>query len=165
VEPAFQLRRYAWSAKLPLSIVCDFEEFAIYDCRAKPDKNDKASKARLFYCTFRDYAAKWDEIAAIFSKEAVLKGSFDKYASTSKGKRGTSEVGGAFPEEIEGWRDLLARNIALRNSAFVGAPPGRESRAGRAPTRSHPPSGGFDAVIGNPPYNLGRFQGLLPVPL
>ena len=136
VEPAFQLRRYAWSAKLPLSIVTDFEEFAIYDCRAKPDKGDKASKARLFYCTFHDYADKWDEIAAIFSKEAVLKGSFDKYASTSKGKRGTTEVDSAFLEEIEGWRDLLARNIALRNSALVGAPPGRDSRAGHAPTES-----------------------------
>ncbi len=115
IEPAFQLRRYAWSAKLPLSIVTDFEEFAIYDCRQKPDKNDKASKSRLFYCTFRDYAEKWDEIAAIFSKDAVLKGSFDKYASTSKGKRGTTEVDGAFLQEIEGWRELLARNIALRN--------------------------------------------------
>jgi hypothetical protein len=115
VEPAFQLRRYAWSAKLPLSIVTDFEEFAIYDCRQKPDKNDKASKARLFYCTFRDYAEKWDEIAAIFSKDAVLKGSFDKYASTSKGKRGTTEVDSAFLEEIENWRNLLAHNIALRN--------------------------------------------------
>ncbi|OGT03376.1 MAG: restriction endonuclease subunit R [Gallionellales bacterium RIFCSPLOWO2_12_FULL_59_22] len=136
VEPAFQLRRYAWSAKLPLSIVTDFEEFAIYDCRAKPDKGDKASKARLFYCKFNEYAEKWDEIAAIFSKDAVLKGSFDKYATTSKGKRGTSEVDGAFLEEIEGWRDLLARNIALRNSAIVGAPPGRDSRAGHAPTES-----------------------------
>ncbi|MDP2805088.1 MAG: N-6 DNA methylase, partial [Gallionellaceae bacterium] len=116
VEPAFQLRRYAWSAKLPLSIVTDFEEFAIYDCRQKPNKNDKASKARLFYCTYRDYAEKWDEIAGIFSKEAVLKGSFDKYANTSKGKRGTSEVDGAFLEEIETWRDLLAHNIALRNA-------------------------------------------------
>lgn len=115
IEPAFQLRRYAWSAKLPLSIVTDFEEFAIYDCRQKPNKGDKASKARLFYCTFRDYAEKWDEIASIFSKDAVLKGSFDKYATTSKGKRGTSEVDSAFLEEIEGWRDLLARNIALRN--------------------------------------------------
>ena len=126
VEPAFQLRRYAWSAKLPLSIVTDFEEFAIYDCRAKPDKGDKASKARLFYCTFHDYADKWDEIAAIFSKEAVLKGSFDKYASTSKGKRGTTEVDSAFLEEIEGWRDLLARNIALRNTNPVGAGPARD---------------------------------------
>jgi len=26
--PAFQLRRYAWSARLPLSILTDFEEFA-----------------------------------------------------------------------------------------------------------------------------------------
>jgi hypothetical protein len=126
IEPAFQLRRYAWSAKLPLSIVTDFEEFAVYDCRAKPNKGDKASKARLFYFTFRDYAEKWDEIAAIFSREAVLKGSFDKYASTSKGKRGTSEVDNAFLEEIEGWRDLLARNIALRNAGPVGARPARD---------------------------------------
>ena len=116
IGPAFQLRRYAWSAKLPLSIVTDFEEFAIYDCRQKPDKSDKASKARLFYFTFRDYESKWDEIAAIFSKDAVLKGSFDKYAVSSKGKRGTTEVDAAFLEEIENWRDLLARNIALRNA-------------------------------------------------
>ena len=31
--PAYQLRRYAWSAKLPLSILTDFEELAVYDCR------------------------------------------------------------------------------------------------------------------------------------
>ena len=42
VAPAFQLRRYAWSAKLPLSILTDFEEFAVYDCRVKPQKTDKA---------------------------------------------------------------------------------------------------------------------------
>src|ERR1019366_969073 len=90
IEPAFQLRRYGWRANLPLSVLTDFEEFAVYDCRQKPDKNDKASKARLFYCTFRDYAEKWDEIAAIFSKDAVLKGSFDKYAVSNKGKRGTT---------------------------------------------------------------------------
>src|SRR5690349_2680482 len=41
--PAFQLRRYAWSAKLPLSILTDFEEFAVYDCRVKPAQTDKAS--------------------------------------------------------------------------------------------------------------------------
>lgn len=42
VHPAFQLRRYAWSAKLPLSILTDFEELAVYDCRVKPDRRDKA---------------------------------------------------------------------------------------------------------------------------
>ncbi|HKK18474.1 MAG TPA: DNA methyltransferase, partial [Opitutales bacterium] len=114
-KPAYQLRRYAWSAKLPLSVLSDFEELAVYDTRIRPNLNDKPSKARTFFCTYEDYAEKWDEIAAIFSREAVLKGSFDKYADTSKKKRGTAEVDDAFLEEIERWRDLLARNFALRN--------------------------------------------------
>lgn len=118
--PAFQLRRYAWSAKLPLSIVTDFEEFAVYDCRNKPDKSDKSSNGRTVYLTFRQYAERWDEIAGIFSKEAVLKGSFDKYAASHKAKRGTAEVDDAFLHEIESWRDLLAKNIALRNPALSG---------------------------------------------
>src|SRR3970040_426977 len=32
-SPAYQLRRYAWSAKLPLSVLTSFAEFAVYDCR------------------------------------------------------------------------------------------------------------------------------------
>jgi type I restriction-modification system DNA methylase subunit/predicted type IV restriction endonuclease len=116
---AFQVRRYAWSGKLPLSIVTDFDELAVYDCRIKPDQNDKADKARIKYYTYRQYAEKWDEIAAIFSKDAILKGSFDKYAESNKTKRGTAEVDSAFLAEIESWREMLARNIALRNSLTV----------------------------------------------
>lgn len=117
--PAFQVRRYAWSAKLPLSIVTDFDEFAVYDCRIKPDQTDKSDKARIKYYTCRQYAEKWDEIASVFSKDAILKGSFDKYAESNKGKRGTAEVDSAFLAEIENWREMLARNIALRNSLSV----------------------------------------------
>ena len=114
-EPAFQLRRYAWSGKLPLSILTDFEEFAVYDCRIKPAKTDKADKARINYWTYKEYADKWDEIAAIFSRDAVLKGSFDKYAVTAKGKKGTAAVDAVFLDEIESWREALAKNIAQRN--------------------------------------------------
>jgi len=119
--PAYQLRRYAWSAKLPLSVLSDFEEFAVYDCRVKPALGDKSSKGRLLYFTFRDYAERWDEIAGIFSKDAIQKGAFDKYAHSAKGKRGTTTVDEEFLAQIEAWRDLLARNIALRN-------PGIEAR-------------------------------------
>ncbi|MBN1130695.1 MAG: N-6 DNA methylase [Chitinispirillaceae bacterium] len=115
IEPAFQLRRYAWSAKLPLSILSDFEEFSVYDCRVKPVKTDKASIGRILYIRYDEYEKRWDEIASVFSKDAVLKGSFDRYAETNKAKKGTSEVDGAFLTEIETWRDLLARNIAIRN--------------------------------------------------
>lgn len=116
INPAFQLRRYAWSAKLPLSILTDFEEFAVYDCRIKPVKTDKASTARIIYLTYNEYSQRWNDIASIFSREAVLKGSFDKYAETTKHKKGTAEVDSAFLKEIESWRDMLAHNIALRNT-------------------------------------------------
>ena len=47
ILPAYQVRRYAWSAKLPISILTDFEEFAIYDCNKKPNATDKPSLAAL----------------------------------------------------------------------------------------------------------------------
>src|SRR5215213_1879318 len=79
IHPAFQLRRYAWSAKLPLGILTDFEEFAVYDCRIKPDKTDKATTARTLYYNYSDYLERWEEIAGLFSREAVLLGSLDQY--------------------------------------------------------------------------------------
>jgi len=118
-EPAFQLRRYAWSAKLPLSILTDFEEFAIYDCRIKPDQTDRATTARVMYFPYTEYATRWEEITNIFSRDAILKGSFDIYAEATKGKRGTAEVDTAFLQEIETWRDILAHQIALRNRTLT----------------------------------------------
>ena len=115
ISPAHQLRSYGWSAKLPLSILGDFEELAVYDCRIKPHKDDPASIGRIFYCTFHEYAEKWDWIASIFSRDAVLKGSFDKFAESSKGKRGTSDFDDDFLSTIEGWRKEIAQNLALRN--------------------------------------------------
>lgn len=47
IDPAFQLRRYAWTAKLPLSILTDFEQFSVYELTEKPDKTDKAAKGRI----------------------------------------------------------------------------------------------------------------------
>lgn len=120
VHPAYQLRRYAWNAKLPLSILTDFEELAVYDCRTRPDLKDKPSTGRVMYFTYDQYIDRWDEIAAIFSREAVLKGSFDRYAQENRAKSGTADVDDAFLEEISNWRISLARNIALRNPDLNG---------------------------------------------
>jgi len=114
-HPAYQLRRYAWSAKLPVSILTDFEEFAVYDCQMRPKQTDGASTARIMFLTCKDYIDKWNEIADVFSKEAILKGSFDKFAVSPKGKRGTTTVDTEFLAEIENWRQILAKVIALRN--------------------------------------------------
>ncbi|MFH1731322.1 MAG: N-6 DNA methylase, partial [Planctomycetota bacterium] len=110
-HPAYQLRRYAWSAKLPLSILTDFEEFAVYDCTKRPNDSDQASKARVLYFTSDDYAKKFREIWDTFAKDSILKGSFDRFKGT-----GTQEVDAEFLKEIENWRMVLARSIALRNA-------------------------------------------------
>ncbi len=113
--PAYQLRRYAWSAKLPLSILTNFAEFAVFEGRTKPAHSDKANKARIWYFTFDEYEERWREIWDVFSYAAVLGGQFDQFAGSKKGKRPTATVDAEFLKEIESWRDALARNMALRN--------------------------------------------------
>ncbi|MDR3198395.1 MAG: N-6 DNA methylase [Planctomycetaceae bacterium] len=115
-DSAVQLRRYAYTAKLPLSILTDFEEFAVYDTRIKINKNDKASTARIFYCTFSEYEQHFDYIYNMFSKVAIQRGSFEHYVNKNKNAKGVSEVDKEFLNFIEGWRIELAKNIVLNNS-------------------------------------------------
>jgi type I restriction-modification system DNA methylase subunit len=115
IQPAYQIRRYGWSAKLPISIITDFEEFAIYDCTKKPDLYDKTSVARIKYFTFRDYLKEFDFIWETFSKEQVRKGSFDKFIQSDKHKKGTTSVDKEFLESLDRWRTYLAVNISWNN--------------------------------------------------
>lgn len=115
IQPAYQVRRYGWSAKMPISVITDFEEFAIYDCTNKPKPTDKASNGRIKYLTYSEYLKEFDFIWNTFSKEKVLKGSFDKYITSDKNKKGTTTVDKEFLQSLDKWRVELALNIALRN--------------------------------------------------
>lgn len=115
IAPAYQLRRYAYTAKLPLSILTDFEEFAVFDTKIKPNPNDKASAARIQYMRYDQYEENFEYLWNTFSKEAVQTGSFDQYCESGKNKRGTSEIDSELLSTIEKWRLDLAKNIALRN--------------------------------------------------
>ncbi|MBI4670541.1 MAG: type I restriction enzyme HsdR N-terminal domain-containing protein, partial [Chloroflexi bacterium] len=112
---AYQVRRYGWTKKLPLSILTDFEEFAVYDCNARPYEKDAASVARLEYYTYQEYPDQWRKLWDMFSRDAVLQGALDKFSAAAKTKRGTQPVDAEFLKEIEGWRAALAKNIALLN--------------------------------------------------
>ena len=119
IVPAYQVRRYGWSAKLPISLITDFEEFAVYDCTKKPDPSDKASTARIKYFTYKQYLDEFDFIWDTFSKASVLKGSFDKFIVSDTYKKGTTTVDKEFLASLDEWRMLLAQNIALRNQNFT----------------------------------------------
>ena len=56
--PAYQLRRYGWSAKLALSLLTDFEELGVYDCTSRPRPSDKASHARVQHAPFAEQEEK-----------------------------------------------------------------------------------------------------------
>ncbi len=114
IDAAFQIRRYGWSAKLPISILTDFEELALYDCRVMPVITDRPTTARIRYIKYSEYADRWDEIYTLFSKEAVQGGSLEEFAE-SKPQKGTTTVDTAFLKEIESWREQLAVNLSLRN--------------------------------------------------
>ncbi|MBN8546091.1 MAG: N-6 DNA methylase [Ignavibacteria bacterium] len=115
ILPAYQVRRYGWSAKLPISIITDFEEFSVYDCTKKPFPTDKASVSRIKYLTFRDYLNEFDFLWDTFSKEKVLKGSFDKFVAGTADKKGTAAVDEDFLLSLDKWRSLLAVSISKLN--------------------------------------------------
>lgn len=118
-DSSFQLRRYAWSAKFPLSILTNFEYFAVYDCRVKPKSTDSPSKSRILLVRYTDYPSEWGQIYDKFSVYWLLRGSFDSYAQERR-RTGTLEVDVAFLEEIESWRKRLAENI-VRNNTIVNS--------------------------------------------
>ncbi|WBC17243.1 N-6 DNA methylase [Micromonospora sp. WMMA1998] len=118
---SFQLRRYAFSMGLSLSILTDFDEFAVYDTRDRPAESDSAAKSRLAYFTAEQYEENWEWLTATFSPQAVMLGSFDKYALDSSKRRGTSGVDRAFLTDIESWRSMLAVDMAPRNLSLTAS--------------------------------------------
>jgi len=115
-ESAFQLRRYGYSAEFPVSILTNFKDLFVYDCSVKPKKTDNARVARILDIPYEQLPDNWAKFTDIFSRNAVWKtGGFERFTKSEKGKRGTSPVTDDFLKDIERWRELLAKNIALRN--------------------------------------------------
>lgn len=117
-DSAFQIRRYMYSRKLPLSILTNFEYFAVYEQSKKhPKQTDEAHKARKLIIRYEDYVNEWSQIWEIFSNERVQKGAFDRYAKEITVK-GTAQVDSDFLRSIETWRELLAKNLVWKNPSI-----------------------------------------------
>ncbi len=114
-EAAFQIRRYCWSANLPYGLVTNFEEFAIYDCRAIPNVADSASVGRVAYFTLNEFEDHWHLLSGMFGRASVDAGMLDLLAAEAAPPAGTRPIDTAFLAEIAEWRRLLASNIAIRN--------------------------------------------------
>ena len=88
-----QVRRYAYTSKMPIAILTDFQELAIYDTRIKPKATDTAATARIEYLRYEQYEEKFEELYNRISWEAVDLGKFDTYWETSTDKKSNKICG------------------------------------------------------------------------
>ncbi len=114
---AYQVRAYGWNANLPVSVLTDFEEFLVYDCRIPPAVGDdpRTGLVQGMAFTYEQYLDEWDKIAGLLSRDSVLSGSLDTFREAVKPTRGAQTVDAAFLRDISLWREALARDINRRN--------------------------------------------------
>jgi adenine-specific DNA-methyltransferase len=123
----FQTIKYGWNSGCPISVLTDFEEFIIIDCRNKPDLKFALNGRHKTY-RFTDYAEKekFAEIYWLFSREAVGNNSLQKYAEQfpkAKGKAvqkalfkgGYQAIDDSFLEYIDGIRENIAKAFKKAN--------------------------------------------------
>lgn len=109
--PAFQTRRYGYSASLPISVVTNFHQLVIYDCKPVPRETDEAHVARLHLFGYDEFEARFDELWSLLSQESVLSGAFDRRFAIDTTRHGAQQFDDFFLNQVRDWRARLAADI------------------------------------------------------
>lgn len=115
-DEAKQIRRYGFTAKLPVSVLTNFEYLVIYDCSAPVEENDGSNHSVIIRYHYTEYADKFEEIALRLGKDSVYDGNFDNEWKDIEEKIQKLNVNTLFLEQINRWRLNLAQNfIAIKS--------------------------------------------------
>ncbi|GAA5082154.1 Eco57I restriction-modification methylase domain-containing protein [Roseibacterium beibuensis] len=109
--PAFQTRRYGYSASLPISVVTNFHQLVIYDCKPAPLETHEAHVARLHLFGYDEFEARFDELWSLLSRESVLSGAFDRHFAIDTTRQGSEQFDDFFLNQVRDWRARLAADI------------------------------------------------------
>lgn len=126
-QDCFQAIRYGWNSNTPISVLTDFEQFLILDSRYKPSVETSTDHIvkKFHYSDFTD-EEKFSEIYFLFSREAVLQNSLEKFAKSLRSFQGARQtnlfnLGRMKPVDVEflgkldEYRLLLARAFKNKN--------------------------------------------------
>ena len=108
---AFQIRRYGYSASLPVCILTNFRQLAVYDCRPAPTKSDEAHVARLRLLNYDQFLDSFDYLWEMLSRDAVYSGEFDRRFAADAARGGVDPFDDLFLRQVQGWRKRLAEDI------------------------------------------------------
>lgn len=111
VDPALQVRRYGFTAKLKISLLSNFEYTAIYDCSNQVKATDSVANSRIKLYHFTELVDKFDEINNLIGRKSVYTGSFDNEWSGIESKILKFSVDDLFLKQINDWRLLLANEF------------------------------------------------------
>ena len=109
--PAFQTRRYGYSASLPISVVANFYQLVIYDCKPIPVETDEPHVARLSIVGYEEFEDRFDELWSLLSREVVYSGEFDRRFAIDATRHGAEQFDDFFLSQVRDWRARLAIDI------------------------------------------------------
>jgi adenine-specific DNA-methyltransferase len=128
-EYYLQTHKYGWNAQVPMSVLTDFEEFIIIDCRSKPDikYSHNTVVKKYHYKDFLD-VEKFKEIYYLFSREAVEAGSIQNFVKnhmpSQKGKARKAKLfSGAYKSVDDDFLDYIDSLRFDLASGFVAKNP------------------------------------------
>ncbi|ENM5771824.1 Eco57I restriction-modification methylase domain-containing protein [Vibrio parahaemolyticus] len=108
IEPALQVRRYGFTAKLKISVLSNFEYTAIYDCSNPVKETDTVANSRIKLYHFTELVDNFDEINKLVGRESVYTGQFDNEWLEIENKILKFSVDDLFLKQINDWRLRLA---------------------------------------------------------
>jgi len=117
-EPAKQVRRYGFTAKLKISVLSNFEYLAIYDCSQKVTKDDAVTKSRINLYHYTEYESAFEDIKKQLGKQAVYSGEFDETWKEIEEQLKLSSVDDLFLSLINEWRIVLGKEIYSHKPAL-----------------------------------------------
>lgn len=115
-EPAKQVRRYGFTAKLKISVLSNFEYTAIYDCSNQVSEDDSVSNSRVKLYHYTELVENFEEIKKLIGRESVYSGGFDTEWADIESKISRFSVDDLFLQQINSWRLMLANE-------FIGIKP------------------------------------------
>ncbi len=114
-DPAKQIRRYGFTAKLKISVLSNFEYLAIYDCSRKVDETDDVNYSRIKLYHYSEYLDYFEDINKELGKDSVYDGTFDEHWSDIEDQIRLSSVDDLFLTQINDWRLILGNTIYQHN--------------------------------------------------
>lgn len=110
-EPARQIRRYGFTAKLKISALSNFEHLILYDTSVPVDASDSHITGIIKIYPYTKYVECFQEIKDLIGRDAVYSGSFDEVWKNIEIKLEKFSIDHHFLNQINQWRKELGTEV------------------------------------------------------